>query len=135
MISMMIKEAMNQGIITINSNTTPLEAFQKMYKEGVRRLFVMDNGKTQGIVSYTDLIGVLGSIKPSKEEIPPLKIADIMSKNIMTISAGDDIIHAANLMIRADISGLLVIENEKPVGVITKTDICRLVAAELLVPA
>ena len=58
-----------------------------------------------------------------------------MSKNIMTISASDDIIHAANLMIRADISGLLVIENEKPVGVITKTDICRLVAAELLVPA
>jgi CBS domain-containing protein len=57
-----------------------------------------------------------------------------MSKNIMTISIDDDIKNAANLMIRADISGLLVLEDKKPVGVITKTDICRLVAAELLVP-
>ena len=39
------------------------------------------------------------------------------------------------LMLRADISGLLVMEDDKPVGVITKTDICRLVAAEILVPA
>ena len=134
MISMKIKEAMNQGIITINQKTTPLEAFQKMYKEGVRRLFVMgDDGKPQGVVSYTDLIGVLGSIKPNKEEIPP-NIGDIMSKDIMTISIDDNIVHAANLMIRADISGLLVLEDEKPVGVITKTDICRLVAAGLFVP-
>ena len=48
MINMKIKEAMNPNIITINSNMTPLEAFQKMYKEGIRRLFVMDNnGKTK----------------------------------------------------------------------------------------
>jgi CBS domain-containing protein len=105
-----------------------------MYKEGIRRLFVMDNdGKPQGVVSYTDLIGVLGSIKPSKENIPQ-NIAEIMSRNIMTISVDDTIKNAANLMIRADISGLLVLEDNKPVGVITKTDICRLVAAELLVP-
>ena len=52
---------MNPNIITINSNTTPLEAFQKMYKEGIRRLFVMDNnGKTQGVISYTNLIGSFG---------------------------------------------------------------------------
>ncbi len=131
---MKIKEAMNPSIITINSNTTPLEAFQKMYKEGIRRLFIMDNdGKPQGIVSYTDLIGVLGSIKPSKENIPQ-NITEIMSRNIMTISVDDNIKNAANLMIRADISGLLVLDDKKPVGVITKTDICRLVAAEVLVP-
>ncbi len=29
----------------------------------------------------------------------------------------------------------LVLEDNKPVGVITKTDICRMVAAEMLVPA
>ena len=39
---MRVKEAMNNNVITITSNTRPAEAFQKMYKEGVRRLFVMD---------------------------------------------------------------------------------------------
>ncbi|OPY24557.1 MAG: Inosine-5'-monophosphate dehydrogenase [Methanobacterium sp. PtaU1.Bin242] len=130
---MKVKEAMNQGVITIDSDTAPLEAFQKMYKEGIRRLFVMDDEEPVGVVSYSDLIGILGSIKPSKEEKNSLKIADIMSEDIMTVSADDNIEDAANLMVRADISGLMVMEDKKPVGVITKTDICRLVAAEILV--
>lgn len=131
---MKVKEAMNRGVITVEPNTAPLVAFEKMYKEGIRRLFVMDKGKPIGVVSYYDLIGILGSIKPSKEETKHLEIADIMSEDIMTMSADDNIEDAANLMIRADISGLLVLEDETPIGVITKTDICRLVAAELLVP-
>jgi predicted transcriptional regulator len=106
-----------------------------MYKEGVRRLFVLDsNGNPKGVVSYSDLIGVLGSLRPTNKEIATLKISDIMSEDVMTIDANNGIEDAANLMVRADVSGLLVLENEKPVGVITKTDICRMVAAELLVP-
>ena len=132
---MKVKEAMNKGVITTNPNIKPLEAFEKMYKEGVRRLFVVDeNGNPKGVVSYSDLIGILGSIKPTTKEIGTLKIADIMSEDTITISADDGIEDAANLMVRADVSGLLVLEDEKPVGVITKTDICRMVAAELLVP-
>jgi len=132
---MRIREAMNRGVITVNLDTVPIEAFKKMYKEGIRRLFVMDeDGTPKGVVSYYDLIGILGSIKPGKIEKSTTKIEDIMSEDIMTVSADDRIEDAANLMIRADISGLLVLEDEKPVGVITKTDICRLVAAELLIP-
>jgi len=132
---MEVKEAMNPGVITVNPESRPLEAFEKMYKEGVRRLFVLDsNNKPTGVVSYSDLIGVLGSLKPTNKEIANLKISDIMSEDVMTIDANNEIEDAANLMVRADVSGLLVLENENPVGVITKTDICRMVAAELLVP-
>ena len=130
---MEVKEAMNQGVITINPDTSPLEAFEKMYKEGVRRLFVMEGETPVGVISYLDLVGVLGSLKPSAQQ-NSLKINEIMSKDIITIDASDKIEDAANLMLRADVSGLLVLENEKPAGVITKTDICRLVAAEILIP-
>lgn len=131
---MEVREAMNQGVISISPDTSPLEAFEKMYKEGVRRLFVMDKEKAVGVISYLDLVGVLGSLSPRIKESENSKINKIMSEDIMTIDAGDKIQDAANLMIRADISGLLVLEDEKPVGVITKTDICRLVAAEILIP-
>jgi CBS domain-containing protein len=130
---MEVREAMNQGVIAIGPDTSPLEAFEKMYREGIRRLFVMDGEKPLGVISYLDLVGVLGSLKPSKQS-GNLKITEIMSENIMTSDAGDKIEDAANLMLRADVSGLLVLDKEKPVGVITKTDICRLVAAEILVP-
>ena len=132
---MEVKEAMNQGVITINPEIRPLEAFEKMYKEGVRRLFVLDSeDNPKGVVSYSDLIGVLGSLRPTNKEITTLKISDIMSEDVMTIDSHNGIEDAANLMVRADVSGLLVLEDDKPVGVITKTDICRMVAAELLIP-
>ena len=132
---MEVREAMNKGIISIDLNTRPIEAFEKMYKEGVRRLFVMDRAENPvGVISYLDLVGMLGNIKPRTTISNNLKIENIMSKDIITISAEDKIEYAAILMLRADVSGLLVLENGKPVGVITKTDICRLVAAEILVP-
>ena len=130
---MRVKEAMNNNVITITSNTRPAEAFQKMYKEGVRRLFVMDEGgEPLGVVSYSDLIGVLGTIKPSAKDAVSLQITDIMSKEVMTISADDRIEDAANLMLRADISGLLVLADDKPVGVIQRLIYVEFV--ELLVP-
>ncbi|MDO8870460.1 MAG: CBS domain-containing protein [Methanobacteriaceae archaeon] len=133
---MKVKEAMNNEVITISPYTLPLEAFEKMYKHGVRRLFVLDDeNKPIGVVSYTDLIGVLGTIKPGPQEAEDIKVSEIMVEKVITISADDAIEDAANLMLRADISGLLVIKDENPVGVITKTDICRMVAAELLVPS
>lgn len=133
---MKVKEAMNNEVITISPYTLPLEAFEKMYKHGVRRLFVLnDENKPIGVVSYTDLIGILGTIKPGPQEAEDIKVSEIMVENVITISADDAIEDAANLMLRADISGLLVIKDENPVGVITKTDICRMVAAELLVPS
>jgi len=132
---MEVREAMNRGVIAIDQDTQPIEAFEKMYREGVRRLFVVDeNGDTIGVISYLDLVGILGTLKPSSKKSNNISIEDIMSEDIISIAADDKIEDAANLMLRADVSGLLVLENEKPVGVITKTDICRMVAAEILVP-
>ena len=132
---MEVKEAMNRGVITINPEIKPLDAFEKMYKEGVRRLFVLDNnGNPEGVVSYSDLIGVLGSLRPTNKDMSTIRISDIMSEDVISIDIFSGIEDAANLMVRADVSGLLVMENDKPVGVITKTDICRMVAAELLIP-
>jgi predicted transcriptional regulator len=131
---MEVREAMNKDLISINPNTNPLEAFEKMHKKGVRRLFVMDNETPIGVISYLDLVGILGTMKPNNKQSNNLKIREIMSDNVITINTTDKIEDAANLMLRADVSGLLVLENKKPVGVITKTDICRLVAAKFLVP-
>ncbi|BBL61349.1 histidine kinase [Methanobrevibacter arboriphilus] len=132
---MKIKDVMNQEVISVNEQTSPIEAFEKMYRNGVRRLFVIDdNGTPKGVVSYSDLIGVLNKLSDLNKENNQEKIKNIMTTNIMTVNSEEDIKNAANLMLRADVSGLLVIKAKKPVGVITKTDICRLVAANLLIP-
>ncbi|MEA4957428.1 hypothetical protein SDC9_08538 [bioreactor metagenome] len=132
---MKIKDVMNQEVISIKEETSPIEAFEKMYKNGVRRLFVIDEeGIPKGVVSYSDLIGVLNELSDLTKENNQKTIKNIMTTNIVTINAQEDIKNAANLMLRADVSGLLVVKSKKPVGVITKTDICRLLAANLIIP-
>lgn len=132
---MKIKDVMNQEVISITENTTPIEAFEKMYKNGVRRLFVLnEEGTPTGVVSYSDLIGVLNQLSDVTKENNKETIANIMTTNIVTVNAQEELKNAANLMLRADVSGLLALDARKPVGVITKTDICRLVAASLLIP-
>ena len=132
---MKIQDVMNQEVISISENTSPIEAFEKMYKNGVRRLFVMDGkGNPIGVVSYSDLIGVLNQLSDFDKKNNEKTIADIMATNIVTINAQEEVKNAANLMLRADVSGLLALNGKVPVGVITKTDICRLLAANLLIP-
>jgi predicted transcriptional regulator len=87
-----------------------------------------------GVISHTNLLKILNQLNESSKDNKDTTVADIMSTQIITINSNEDIKNAANLMVRADVSGLLAVDAEKPVGVITKTDICRLVAANLLVP-
>ena len=132
---MKIKEVMNKGVISVDENTSPSEAFEQMYKNGVRRLFVVDGkGIATGVITHANLLTILNQFNENSKENKNKTVMDLMSTNIITIDAEENIKNAANLMIRADVSGLLAIDNKKPVGVITKTDICRLVAANLLVP-
>ncbi|KZX16235.1 inosine 5'-monophosphate dehydrogenase [Methanobrevibacter cuticularis] len=132
---MKIKDVMNQEIISITEDTSPIEAFEKMYKNGVRRLFVIGNeGSPKGVITYSDLIGVLNQLSDVDKNNNNQTVTNIMTEDIVTINANEELKNAANLMLRADVSGLLAMDAGKPKGVITKTDICRLVAANLLIP-
>jgi len=58
-----------------------------------------------------------------------LKIGDVMVKNVITIEADYTIKHAARIMSRFGIGCLVVIENEKVVGMITERDILKKIVA------
>ncbi|MDR2624085.1 MAG: CBS domain-containing protein [Methanobrevibacter sp.] len=128
---MKVKDVMNRGIISVKKDENPIKAFEKMYEADVKRLFVVDEDDNPiGIISHSELIDLLKGLHDNESS----SVESVTSKNLLTIDEDDGIKDCANLMLRADISGLLVVKDEKPVGVITRTDICRLVAANLLVP-
>ncbi|MBP2029931.1 CBS domain-containing protein [Methanohalophilus levihalophilus] len=52
-----------------------------------------------------------------------MKIADIMSSPVYAIGPEEPVSHARNLMLRHKISTLIVAEEEKMVGIVTKSDI------------
>ena len=53
-------------------------------------------------------------------------VKDVMSKNVITISPEENITKAIELMAKNNISGLVVVENEKVVGIISESDILEI---------
>jgi len=52
-----------------------------------------------------------------------LKIEDLMVKDVKTVKPEETVWEAVELMNRQEIGCLVVLENEKPVGIVTERDI------------
>ena len=53
-----VRDAMTSPVITVDSNTSPLEALAMMTKRRIRHLPVVDDGVAVGFVSIGDLVKV-----------------------------------------------------------------------------
>lgn len=54
-----------------------------------------------------------------------MKIKEIMSSPVYVVSPDETVARARNLMLRHKIGRLVLIENNKPIGIVTKKDIGR----------
>jgi acetoin utilization protein AcuB len=126
---MLVREWMTTEVITVDSRTPLYDALRLMEKKRIRRLPVVDRGKLVGIVTWTDLMRAQPSPATSLAvwEIPYLlskaQVADVMTRNPITISPDMPLEEAALLMREKKIGGLPVMEGDRLVGIITESDI------------
>jgi len=126
---MLVREWMTTEVITVDSRTPLYDALRLMERKRIRRLPVVDRGKLVGIVTWTDLMRAQPSPATSLAvwEIPYLlskaQVADVMTRNPITISPDMPLEEAALLMREKKIGGLPVMEGERLVGIITESDI------------
>lgn len=129
---MLVKDFMTRNPITISPETPFSDALKMMREKKIKRLIVVEKEKIVGIVTEKDLLYA----SPSKATtldvwelhylLSKLKIKDIMTKNVITISENTPIEEAAKVMVEHDISGLPVVDDlGKLVGIITQTDIFK----------
>lgn len=57
-------------------------------------------------------------------------LKDLITRPPLTISLNSTIVEAAKLMRKENVGSLLVVENEKPIGIITERDIVQAIADE-----
>ena len=123
--------------MTINPvTTTPdigvFEAFKLMKSEGVQRLPVLDgDGNLVGIISEKNITSAAADKEVSIVEfallLSKIKVGDVMTKEVITVSVDDPVEMAARKMSDNDISILPVVDNNgKLVGVVSRSDLFRL---------
>lgn len=130
---MLVGERMTKRPITVTEDTSLPEALELMRKEKIRRLPVLDKqGNLVGIVTELDLLKASPSPATTLSiyEIPYLlskiKMRDIMTRNVITVTEDTPIEEAARIMADNKIGGLPVMRDGRLVGIITETDIFKI---------
>lgn len=133
----LVKHWMTRDVITITPDTSLHEAHRLMTEKRIRRLPVVDHGKLVGLVT----LGDVRSAEPSAAStlsvwemnnlLANLKVSEIMTREPTTISQEATISTVAEIMLEKKFSGLPVVDDAgKLVGIITESDIFRLVVRE-----
>lgn len=130
---MFVGDRMTRRPITIHEDASVDEALQLMRNEKIRRLPVINkDGRMVGIVSELDLLKVSPSPATSLSiyEIPYLlariKMRDIMTREVITVTEDTPLEEAARIMADHKIGGLPVMRGDKLVGIITETDMFKI---------
>ena len=129
---------MTPNPITIPKDVGLLDAYYLMLTHDVRRLPVMDdagegNGELVGIITRSDILQILPVI-PDKQErseaeqaLAQMPIEEAMTWDPVNVAPDHTVQTAAELMLEFQISGLPVVGAGEIVGIITESDIFRLV--------
>jgi len=127
---MLVRERMSSHPATITPDVPITEALRLMRDKQVRRLPVLDQeGNLIGIVSEKDLLyaspspATSLSIYEMHYLLSQLRIQELMTKDVITVTPDTLLEEAARIMVDNKIGGLPVTEGRKLLGIITQTDI------------
>lgn len=131
----LVQDWMSRNVVTVTPDTSLPDAHQIMKANGFRRLPVVDaNDKLVGILTLGDVRGAEASPATSLSVwelnylLARLKVSSVMSEKPVVIRPNTTIGDAAKTMLDSKVSGLPVIdENGQLVGIITESDIFRMV--------
>jgi len=122
-----VKDYMSTPVYIIERNEPVQRARNLMFKYGIGRLPVMDNGKLIGIVTKYDITNRLAQAAPEwrRRPIDKIPIQVVMTESPVTIYPDATMSQAAELMMENGVSGLPVEKDGGIVGVITSRDMIR----------
>lgn len=130
---MIIERRMTRNPVTCTPDMSIQDASDLMKREHVHRLPVLDrNGKLIGVVSEKDILKAQPSpastlsAYESSYLLSKLTVKKIMSRTPVTVSKDTPIEDAAALMVDHDLSCLPVLEGDKLVGIVSKSDLFKM---------
>lgn len=132
-VDLTVRDIMAKNPATLGRNDTLNIADDVMSLSRIRHMPIVDEGSVVGIISQRDLfrsalVKALGyGSKTHKVLTKTIKLKEIMTVNVITISPDATVKEAARVMMEKKIGCLPVLEGENLVGIVTETDILRYV--------
>ncbi|NOR25264.1 MAG: CBS domain-containing protein [Desulforhopalus sp.] len=112
-----ISDIMSFPVISVTPSTSMRDVQTLMATKKIRGVMVMEDDKIHGIIVLWDLKRV------KKEQHWEHPVKAFMARDIITIDPGTSPSIAAGIMIERDVGYLPVLENNKVIGIVTRTDV------------
>ncbi len=125
-----IRDIMEKNVITIGHDKSSLDAAKLISEKDISFLVVVKDGNPIGVVSERDFVRKITAEDKQSSKIP---LSEIMSFKFRWVDPTTEIEEAVQKMLNHNIRRLLVLENEKLVGVITQTDLAGFLRSKLLI--
>jgi len=125
-----IRDIMEKNVITIEKNKTAQDAAKIIAEKDISFLVVMNDGLPEGVLSESDFVRKIAAEDRKSSDVP---ISEIMSYKFRSVGPSTTIEDAVQKMLNNNIRRLLILEDDKLVGVITQTDLASHLRDQLLV--
>jgi CBS domain-containing protein len=116
-----VKDIMNKDVVTIEANKTVFDAAERMSSEEVGCLIVVIKAFPVGIITERDIVRRIVAKRNSVD----LKVAEVMTKTLITVEPDTSLKEAARVMSTNKIRRLPVLKNNKLVGIVVASDFVR----------
>ena len=149
-----VKDFMNKDVIYLSPEDTIFDAAKKLSQSNIAGAPVVEKDKLVGVISTSDIIKFIdikigklpridspglstllfaliqiqkirSDFKDELKKISATKIRDVMTKNVITISASATLVEAAELIEKHDVNRLPVVSEGKLVGIVARADLIK----------
>ena len=125
-----IRDIMEKNVVTIEYDKSAINAAEIISEKNISFLVIMKEGLPIGVLSESDFVRKLNTTNKKSSEV---QIEEIMSYKFRWVEPTTQIEDAVQKMLNNNIRRLLVLEDNKLVGVVTQTDLIEFLRERLLV--
>ncbi len=125
-----VRDIMQKNVITIQENKSALDAAKLISEKDISFLVIVKDDKPIGIITERDFARKIAAQNKQSALIP---LSEIMSYKFRWVEPSTEIEDAVQKMLNHNIRRLIVLEDEKLVGVITQTDLTDFLRSRLLI--
>lgn len=114
-----LDQVMNTDLITVDGESDLSTCAKRMLEKGISSVVVThDSGRLQGIITKSDLAGAYANYYFGENLVD-----GYMTKRVFTVAPDETIDTVISVMLDNNVSRVVVVRNNKPVGIITGKDL------------
>jgi len=125
-----VRDILQKNVITIQENKSALDAAKLISEKDISFLVIVKDDKPIGVITERDFVRKIAAQDKQASLIP---LSEIMSYKFRWVEPSTEIEDAVQKMLNHNIRRLIVLEDEKLVGVITQTDLADFLRSKLLI--